>query len=149
MASKYMNLVGKIYNKHRNEGAIGRSYLLNRKKILEIYENKEKEILQGIEHFLLNLYQSMHYSIFFDTKSMQDLKYISSRLSKSLNPESELKTREEIRLIHKKLNISYADFCEFVNGLVNDIRTIAQLHDWQVDVISDRLKSFEKEIVKE
>jgi hypothetical protein len=91
----------------------------------------------------------MHYSIFFDTKSMQDLKYISSRLSKSLNPESELKTREEIRLIHKKLNISYADFCEFVNGLVNDIRTIAQLHDWQVDVISDRLKSFEKEIVKE
>lgn len=147
VASKHINKVAKVYNKHRYEAHIGRIYLSSKKKISLILHEKEKEIQAAIEDFLMNMKIDWHFSMLFENRSHQEIRAISSRIIYTLNPPSELNMREELRNVHKPMKIIRKDFTDFVESLVGKIRVKAGIPDVECDIILERIKSFEKDIL--
>lgn len=149
LASKNISNVSKIYNQYRYQGAVGREYLITKSKITEILQVKGLIIVKAVEDFFMDVKKNEHYSIFFDNRTESEIKYLSTRIVESLNPISELNLRESLRFTHKRLGITKIAFENFVNDLVDFIKTKTELQSSQADSIAQRLRSLEKEIVSE
>lgn len=147
VSSKHINEVSKMYNKHRYEAHVGRIYLSSKKKISIILKDKEKEIKNAVEDFLMSMKKEWHFSMLFENRSHQEICSIGSRIVYSLNPPSELNMREELRNVHKRYKIIRKDFNDFVENLDYCIRAKAGIMEDQADIILERLRSFEKDIL--
>lgn len=147
MASKCLNNIEKTYNKYRKEAAVGRLYLIKKKKINDIITKNSKEIKKIFENCVTSLSHNKKFSNFFENKTEQDMCRIASRIIYYLNPISELAAKTQLKNAHKGLGITKEDFSDFVEKITADIKNESKLEDNNIEIILDRIKSFEDDIV--
>ncbi|CAG9322814.1 unnamed protein product [Blepharisma stoltei] len=146
LASKQLDEITKSFDKKLKAAQEGRKDANTITGLVNFLNSHEKLIEKSIQESYEKCKQSETLCPYFESRTNHEMERIHKGFYSCLKPGYEIGLRNKLKRSHKGLNISSNDFEEFVKNLTESLAN-NNFFEEEAKLITDRARSFEKEIV--
>ncbi|CAG9322990.1 unnamed protein product [Blepharisma stoltei] len=147
IASKHIDDISKTFDKRAKAAHEGRSRITNVFLLREFMKSWGSVADKLIKESVIRLHRHPTLSMFFENRNDQEMDALYKGLTHCLKPNLEIGMRSKLKRTHQPFNITQNEFNAFIENISDTFKS-SNFDDKDVNIILDRLRIFEKDIVK-